>query len=228
MKVLLAVDSINTLDILISEMSARSWPSGTEARVLSIIDDADLSLKVWGDDGYGLSALRREMHRRGEQISALAVERLRKIEIPSQVVIMSGDPEFLIPFAAQSWPADLILIRANNRKDFRRGLLGSVAKSVVKSAPCSVEVVRAREQADPITAERGFRVLLATDGSEASIAASQAIAEVSWPEDTEVRVVSVVNPMLYSLEELGITADQSTDYAHRAIGKAVQVLSDAP
>jgi nucleotide-binding universal stress UspA family protein len=228
MKVLVAVDSITTLDILINEMSARSWRSGTEARVLSIIDDADLSLKVWGDDGYGLSALRREMHRRGEQISALAVERLRKIGIPSQVVIMSGDPEFLISFAARSWRADLILIRANNRKDFRSRWLGSVGKAVVKSAPCSVEVVRAPEQADPITAERGFRVLLATDGSEASIAASQAIAKVSWPEDTEVRVVSVVNPMIYSFEELGVIGNQSTDYAHRAIGKAVQVLSDAP
>jgi nucleotide-binding universal stress UspA family protein len=81
---------------------------------------------------------------------------------------------------------------------------------------------------DAITAERGFRVLLATDGSKASIAASQAIAEVSWPEDTEVRVVSVVNPLVYSLEELGVTGDASTDYAHRAIGKAVQVLSDEP
>ena len=228
MKVLVAVDSITTLDILINEMSARSWPSGTEARVLSIIEDGDVLLKVWGDEGHGLSALRREMHRRGEQISGLAVERLRKIGIPSQVVVMSGDPQFLISFAARSWPADLILIRANNRQDFRTPLLGSVAKSVVKSAPCSVEVVRARAQADAITAERGFRVLLATDGSAASIAASQAIAEASWPEDTEVRVVSVVNPMVYSLEELGITADQSTDYAHRAIGKAVQVLHDAP
>lgn len=226
MKVLLAVDSINTLDILISEMSARSWPSGTEARVLSIIEDSDVSLKVWGDEGYGLSALRREMQRRGKQISALAVERLRKIGIPSQVVVMSGDPEFLISFAARSWPADLILIRANNRKDFRSWLLGSVAKSVVKSAPCSVEVVRAREHAEAVSA--GFRILLATDGSEASRAASQAIAEVSWPGDTEVRVVSVVNPMVYSLEELGVTGDQSTDYAHRAIGKAVKMLNDAP
>jgi hypothetical protein len=51
--------------------------------VLSIIEDGDVSLKVWGDEGYGISALRREMHRRGKQISALAVERLRKIGIPS-------------------------------------------------------------------------------------------------------------------------------------------------
>ena len=228
MKVLVAVDSIATLDILINEMSARSWPSGTEARVLSIIEDADVPLKVWGEDGYGISALRREMHRRGEQISALAVERLRKIGIRSQVVIMSGEPKFLISFAARSWPADLILIRANNRKGFRSQSLGSVAKSVVKSAPCSVEVVRPGGTADTTEAARGFRVLLATDGSEASTAASQAIAEMSWPEDTEVRVVSVVNPMVYSLEELGVTGDASTDYAHRAIGKAVQVLSSAP
>jgi len=228
MKVLVAVDSITTLDILINEMSARSWPAGTEARVLSIIDDADLSLKVWGDEGYGLSVLRREMHRRGAQISALAVERLRRVGIPSQVVIMSGDPKFLISFAARSWPADLILIRANNRKDFRSRSIGSVAKSVVMSAPCSVEVVRPGGTADKAEAVHGFRVLLATDASEASIAASQAIAEASWPEDTEVRVVSVVNPMVYSLEELGVTGDASTDYAHRAIGKAVRVLSSGP
>ncbi|HEU4835959.1 MAG TPA: universal stress protein [Pyrinomonadaceae bacterium] len=228
MKVLLAVDSITTLDILINEMSARSWPLGTEARVLSIIDDADVLLKVWGEEGHGLSALRREMHRRGAQISALAVERLRKIGISSQVVIMSGDPEFLISFAARSWPADLILIRAHNRKDLRSRLLGGVAKSVVKSAPCSVEVVRARAQADVNNAQGGFRVLLATDGSRASIAASRAIAEMTWPEDTEIRVVSVVNPLIYSFEELGVTGDQSTDYAHRAIGDAVQLLRDAP
>jgi nucleotide-binding universal stress UspA family protein len=225
MKVLVAADSITTLDIVINEMSARSWPSGTEARVLSIVDNADVPLKAGDEQGFGVSAVRREMHRRGEQISALAVERLRKIGIPSQVIIMRGNPEFLISFAARKWPADLILIRAHNRKDFRNRLLGSVAKSVVESAPCSVEVVRAREKPDAISA--GFRILLATDNSAASRAASQAIAEMSWPEDTEVRVVSVVNPMTYSFEELGVTGAASTDYAHRAIGNAVQALSSA-
>ncbi len=226
MKVLVAVDSITTLDIIINEMSARSWPSGTEARVLSIVDDADVPMETWGEQGYGVSAVRREMHRRGEQISGLAVERLLNIGIPSQVVIMRGNPEFLISFAARKWPADLIVIRAHNRKDFRNRLLGSVAKSVVESAPCSVEVVRARKKADGISA--GFRILLATDNSAASVAATKAIAEMSWPEDTEVRVVSVVNPMIYSFEELGVTGDASTDYAHRAIGNAVQALSGAP
>jgi len=222
MKVLVAADSITTLEILLDEMMARSWPAGTEARVLSIIEDGDVPLKVWREEGYEVSAIRREMHRRGEQIAAPAVERLRQKGIPSRVVIMRGNPEFLISFAAWSWPADLILMRAHNRKDFRSRLLGSVAKSVVENAPCSVEVIRPREKTD------GFRVLLATDGSVASKAAAHAIAEMSLPENTEVRVVSAVNPMIYSLEELGLTGDSGTDHAHRAIGNAVQVLSAAP
>ena len=222
MKVLVAIDSITTLEILLDEMMARSWPAGTEARVLSIIEDGNVPLKVWREEGYEVSAVRREMHRRGEQIAALAIERLRRKGIPSRVVIMRGNPEFLISFAARSWPADLILMRAHNRKDFRSRLLGSVAKSVVENAPCSVEVIRPREKTD------GFRVLLAADGSVASIAAAHAIAKMSLPENTEVRVVSAVNPMIYSLEELGLTGDSGTDHAHRAIGNAVQVLSAAP
>src|ERR1044072_8862824 len=169
MKVLVAVDSIITLDILIDEMSARSWPAGTEARVLSVIEDGDVPFKTWRDEGYGVSVGRREMGRRGEQLSALGVERLRRIEIASQVSIMRGNPEFLISFAARSWPADLIIIRAHNRKDFRSRLLGGGAKSVVESAACSVEVVRARETTDG----RGFRVLLATDGSVTVIGVSR-------------------------------------------------------
>src|SRR5690242_7907183 len=225
MKVLVAVDSIITLDMLINEISARSWPAGTEAQVLSVVDDGDVPLKTWRDEGYGVSAVRREMNRRGEQISLLAVERLQRSGISARVVIMRGDPAFLISFAARKWPADLIILRAHNRKDFRRRLLGSVAKSVIESAPCSVEVVRTANKANATA--RGFRVLLATDGSLLSIAASQALAESSWPEDTEVRVVSVVNPMIYSLEELGLTGGTGTDHAHRAIGNAVHALSGA-
>lgn len=225
MKVLVAVDSITTLDTLLNEMSARSWPAGTEAQMLSVVPDRDVPLQTWRDEGYGVSGIQREMARRGEQISLLTVERLKRMGISARVVIMRGDPAFMVPFAARKWSADLILLRAHDRKDLGRRLLGSVAKSVIKSAPCSVELVRTRDKANAIA--RGFRVLLATDGSVLSIAAADAVAETSWPEDTEVRVVSVVNPMVYSLEELGLTGGTGADHAHRAIGNAVQALTGA-
>ena len=223
MKLLLAVDSITTLDILLDEMMTRSWPSGTEARVVSIVEDGEVPLETWREEGYGVAAVRQEMRRRGEQITALATERLREIGIPAEVVIMRGNPDFLISFAARQWPADLILIRAHNRSDFRNWLLGSVAKSVVESAPCSVEIVRSTE-ADQLVMYDSMRILLATDGSDVSLAASQAVAETKWPEDTEVKIVSVIDPIIYSLEEIALLRDKRTERAHRAIGQAMSVL----
>jgi nucleotide-binding universal stress UspA family protein len=225
---LLAVDSVTTLDILLDEMMTRSWPSGTEVRVLSIVEDGEVPLETWREEGYGVAAVRQEMRRRGEQISALAIERLREIGIPAEIVIMRGNPEFLISFAARKWPADEIFIRAHNRTDFRNWMLGSVARSVVDSAPCSVEVVRAVGEELSATRNRTMRILLATDGSDASLAAAQAVAETTWPENVEVKVVSVVNAMIYSLEEMGLFHDRLTERAHRAIGDAVQVLTVAP
>jgi nucleotide-binding universal stress UspA family protein len=223
MKLLLAVDSITTLDILLDEMRNRSWPIGTEAHVLSIVEDGEVPLETWREEGYGAAAVRQEMRRRGEQITALAVARLRELGIPAEVVIMRGNPDFHISFAARKWPADLILIRANNRSDFRNWLLGSVAKSVVESAPCSVEIVRSTE-ADQLGMNDSMRILLATDRSDVSLAASQAVAKTNWPADTEVKIVSVIDPIIYSLEEIGLLRDKRTERAHRAIGQAMSVL----
>jgi len=225
MRLLLAVDTLKTLDILLDYMEARSWPKGTEAGVLSVVEDETIPLETWRAEGYGVGTVRREMRRRGEQISGLVVERLRAIGIPAQVTIMRGDPAFLIPFAARKWSSDLILIRANNRMKFRNWLLGSVAKSVVEYAPCSVEVVRA-DQSNAIS--RNMRILLPTDGSDASLAATRTIAEMQFPQDAEVKVVSVINPIKYSLEEIGFLRGKDSDRAHSAIGKAVNMLGSAP
>ena len=222
MKLLLTVDSITTLNILVDGMKSRSWPSGTEARVLSIVEDGEVALETWREEGYDAAAVRLEMRRRGEEITAVAIERLQQLGISAQVSIVRGNADFLISYTAEQWPADLILIRAHNRSDFRNWLLGSVARSVVESAPCSVEVVRTSESQSGF--EKPMRLLLATDGSKTSLDAARAVAETNWPEDTEVKVVSVVNPMIYSLEEIGLLPDKRTSWAHRAIGQAVRVL----
>ena len=228
MRLLVAVDTIKTLDIILNAIEARSWPKGTEADILSVVEDETIPAETWRTEGYGLNAVRHEMRRRGEQVSALAIERLRAMGIPAEVTIMRGDPAFLIPFAAQNWSSDLILIRANNRIDFRNWLLGSVAKSVIESADCSVEIVRAPTASESNASRSGMRILLATDGSDAALAASQAVADTKFPEDAEVKVVSVVGPIRYSLEEIGLSRGTESERAHHAIGKAVNVLRSAP
>ena len=228
MRLLLAVDSVTTLEILLSEITARTWPNGTEARVLSIVEDGEVPLETWREHGYGLAALRHEMRRRGEQITALALNRLRAVGIQTEVTVTRGNPDFLIWFTAEKWSADLIFIRAHNRTDFRNWMLGSVAKRVVDNAPCSVEIVRSTGDTNPFTINRPMRILLATDGSDVSLVASEAVAETIWPADTEMKVVSVINPMIYSLEEIGFFRGKRTDWAHRAIEDSLKVLKGTP
>jgi nucleotide-binding universal stress UspA family protein len=51
---------------------------------------------------------------------------------------------------------------------------------------------------------------------------------MKWPEDSEVKVVSVINPIRYSLEEIGILRGKESERAHQAIGKTVNLLKSAP
>ena len=47
MKLLLAVDSITTLNILLDEVVVRSWPDGTKAQVLSVVEDGEVPVEIW-------------------------------------------------------------------------------------------------------------------------------------------------------------------------------------
>ena len=73
MRLLIAVDSAISAEVLVGAVGARPWPEGTTAHVLSVVADADVPAEVWRAEGYGKAAVRREMQTRGEQITALAV-----------------------------------------------------------------------------------------------------------------------------------------------------------
>jgi len=226
MRILIAVDTVATTELLMNAFAARPWPRGAVARVVSVVEDEAVPREVWRAAEFKAEAVGLEMRRRGEQISALTVAPLRWLGVEAEVAVLRGDPQWLIPFEARKWSADLILIRAHNRTDFRNWMLGSVAKSVARNAPCSVEVIRApsgrRRDSDG-----GMRVLLATDGSGHSEEAVRAVAGRPWPDNTEVKVMSMINPVAYSFEELGLYKGGKTERAHRAINEAARVLTGA-
>src|ERR1043165_7909621 len=159
MELLIAVDSEISTDVLVGAIGVRPWPDGTTAHVLSVVADAHVPEELWREDGYGKRAVQREMERRGEQITAISVERLREIGIPAEVVVARGDARFLIPFFARKWSSDLILVRAHVRKDYAHWMLGSVARAVVATAPCTVQIVRdtGEDHAQTLDSGRGAR-----------------------------------------------------------------------
>jgi nucleotide-binding universal stress UspA family protein len=222
MKLLIAADSAISTEALVGAMGARTWPEGTTARVLSVVADADVPEEVWREEGYGAGAVRREMERRGEQITAVAVERLKEVGIPAEVSVTRGDARHLIPFFARKWSSDLIFVRAHVRKDLAHWMLGSVARAVVATAPCAVQIVRDVSEDRAHTPESGRRVLLATDGSESSAEAARAVAGRPWPEGSEFRVVSVEEP--WAIRRSGVRREKE---AREAVTGAEQLLASA-
>ena len=219
MKLLIAVDSALSTEVLVDAVEVRPWPEGTSAHVLSLIADADVPEEVWREEGYGTRAIQREMEKRGEQITAASVERLRQIGIPAEVVVARGDARFLIPFYARKWSADLIFVRAHVRKDVFHWMLGSVARAVVEAAPCTVQIVR--DATEDQSVDSPGRVLLAVDGSKISLQAAHAIAARPWSEQSEFRVISVEEPWAMK------SRAKHENAAQNWVSSAAQVLTSA-
>jgi nucleotide-binding universal stress UspA family protein len=62
-----------------------------------------------------------------------------------QVMVRTGDARDVINATAQELGIDLIIMGTHGRRGLSRALLGSVAETVVRSAPCAVLTVRLRD-----------------------------------------------------------------------------------
>jgi nucleotide-binding universal stress UspA family protein len=182
----------------------------------SVVVDADVPLDVWREAGYGKAGVQREMERRGDQITGIAVDRLTEVGIPAEVVVTRGDPRHLIPFFARKWSSDLIFVRAHVRRDFEHWMLGSVARAVVTSAPCTVQIVRDTGEDRSQTLQSARRVLLANDGSETALTAAEALAGRPWPQGSEFRIVTVEEPWLIRPNSV----KRDTDSAEQVLASA--------
>lgn len=65
-----------------------------------------------------------------------------------EVLVRSGDARDVINQTAEELSIDLIVMGTHGRRGLSRALLGSVAETVVRSAPCAVLTVRLREVDD--------------------------------------------------------------------------------
>jgi nucleotide-binding universal stress UspA family protein len=70
------------------------------------------------------------------------VERKRHLATFGEALLRTGDARQLINQTAQDLGADLIVMATHGRRGVSRALLGSVAESVVRTAPCPVLTVR--------------------------------------------------------------------------------------
>jgi nucleotide-binding universal stress UspA family protein len=105
-----------------------------------------------------------------------------------QTLIGSREARQGLLIAADDRRADLIVIGARGAGPLKEPSVGSIARHVVHHATIPVLVVRgaAIPSAEPI------HVLLASDGSEVSQHASQALQHFTWPPGTTGRAITVL------------------------------------
>jgi nucleotide-binding universal stress UspA family protein len=174
----------------VSEVVARPWPSATKFCVLSVVEPPHVLV---------IPSLAQTATEAAQALVKNAADRLIGLGLETSTHVTQDHPRSAVVAYAELWGADLIVVGSHGQSAITRFLMGSVAQAVVRHAPCSVEVVRTTIYDRPVDA-RAMRILLATDGSEFSTAASRAVASRPWPEHSTVRVISVAEVITPAIE----------------------------
>jgi nucleotide-binding universal stress UspA family protein len=142
-RILLGVDGSG--DSTAAVEVVRRWPilHGAQVQVLSVAD-ADPQWNPWLQG----SALREahlagktNLHERHEVLARETAATLREAGIRTEDTVADGNPAHRIVEAAVNWDADLIVVGHHGRSGLEQLVVGSVARSVLYHAPCSVLVV---------------------------------------------------------------------------------------
>lgn len=224
MKVVLALSGISPCGEAVKAAAARPWPSGSSFCLLNVLDPITFARAP-------LLLERARVNLRQNLESAAACLSAAGLSVTTEIVL--GNPRRSINVFAGEWQADLVMAGSNDLRDWERLLLGSTARSVVRNAPCSVEIVRPARRQTNSEARKGMKILVATDGSEFSITALRSVTERPWPDESVAKVISV--PEFHLLNEFAYIEPQevqdlgraSVEDARICVAKGVEVLSGA-
>jgi len=201
MKILIAYDGSEFADAAIRDLQRAGLPDNAEALVYTVADVIVPPEAQPGDDvPPELPAVRRA-HEQARQKLKQAETRARQAsksiqkEFPNWKVTFEAaaeSPAWAIIFKAGELNADLIVVGSHGKSGLAgRLILGSVSQRVLYEAPCSVRIGReAKDRVQPL------RLLVGIDGSSHSKAAVEAIAKRSWPAETQVRLLTVVDTVM--------------------------------
>jgi nucleotide-binding universal stress UspA family protein len=181
MKVLIAIDSSPCSQRVLDEASARPWPLDTTFFVLNVVDFQRFARFPLLIENAKLEAT--------EMVNS-AARQLIHAGHQALAEVRMGFPRKVISECAMEVQADLIMVGSHGHSAIGRFLLGSVAQAVLRIAPCPVEIVRF-PAGSPAPSSHAMKVLLATDGSECSVAAANSVAARPWPAGTVFKVVGV-------------------------------------
>ena len=140
MKILVAVDDSSSTNEVLQSISRQFRPEAAEVRLLHVIQPISESAPPQMSPNYTPEL--QAYSRQANDLLAQAARSFSAAGYKTETELKKGGIRESIVDSASDWHADLIVVASHNRGGVHRFLLGSVAESVARHAPCSVEIVR--------------------------------------------------------------------------------------
>lgn len=149
MKVLIPVDDSVYSRAAVESVMNRPWWEDTQFFVLSVVPILAASFAEWHQTNLdALGEAEVDLCKAAQALVDQTVAKLQKT-LPyckTEGAIAEGTVKDEIVNFARDWQAEFIIMGSHGRTGLTKFLLGSVAESVLHSAPCSVEIIRQPSQ----------------------------------------------------------------------------------
>jgi len=137
-RILVGIDDSEPSDAAITTVLGFSAEDRRRVLFYSVVDIGSISAV----HGYGYVSIRNDLYDQAQDVVDQAVALARTQHIVTEGQVTEGDPPGALTAVAREQNADLIVMGSHGRRGLRRFALGSVAESVVRTAPVPVLVVR--------------------------------------------------------------------------------------
>jgi nucleotide-binding universal stress UspA family protein len=207
MKILIAYDGSDCAEAALDDLQRAGLPLEAEAQIISVAEvwlpppppssyeivEEARQVKVPADlkrvYSKGCAAAKEAL-----AIAGRAMDRV-KTNFPGWKVStdsLCGSVASEVVFRADQWKPNLIVLGSHGRTALGRFVLGSVSQRVLTEARCSVRVARGRVEEPGLP----VRIIVGIDGSPGSEEAVRAVADRTWPPNSEVRLMVVDDPFV--------------------------------
>ena len=147
MQILIAVSGSNDGSSDPVEAAASfPWPEGTVFRVLTIAESVHPPVAQLLESDRDVSDVQRGADNIAANTVASAVAKLQSRGFHADGVSPEGDPKSMIVEYAKAWGADLIVVGSCDKSRLEKFFVGSVSRSVVEHARCSVLIAKTGAQ----------------------------------------------------------------------------------
>jgi nucleotide-binding universal stress UspA family protein len=205
MNILIAHDGSEHSDAILKDLQFAGLPSHASVIALSVVGASFEEHTPSVLTGYSTHPTAVRAQTEAHYVKTILAKHFPDWYVEAET--LRGDPVAKILTLAEERHVDLIVMGSHGRSGINRLLMGSVSASVVRLALCSVRVVHPRHKYQ----DQPLNILLCLDGSRASARAVQEIQERSFPRNTRVHLLHVIDGTLALEQQPALTIQNFLD-----------------